>query len=236
MHAAERPHAITFPVALATWAVSWLVGNVVGSSIVGAATPAGSAATAPIWATAIAALCLWSCLLGGTWWTSRQYGTGSLGADVGWAWRTVDLVGVPIGVACQLVLLRVVYWPLERIWPTTFDADEVQRSARELVDRASGAWLVVLALVVVVGAPVVEEIVYRGLLQGAALRKMPAAVAVVLVAVWFALVHFRPVEYPGLFAFGLVLGVLAWRTRRLGTAVLAHAGFNAAGLAWVIWG
>jgi membrane protease YdiL (CAAX protease family) len=36
-----------------------------------------------------------------------------------------------------------------------------------------------------------------------------------------------------LFAFGLVLGVCALRTRRLGMAIAAHVGFNAAGLDWV---
>jgi membrane protease YdiL (CAAX protease family) len=86
---------------------------------------------------------------------------------------------------------------------------------------------------VVVGAPIIEELVYRGLLQGALVRRVRPAVAVVVVALLFALVHFRPVQYPGLFAFGLVLGVCALRTRRLGMAIAAHVGFNAAGLAWV---
>jgi membrane protease YdiL (CAAX protease family) len=58
-------------------------------------------------------------------------------------------------------------------------------------------------------------------------------VGVVLVAAWFAVIHFRPVEYPGLFVFGLVLGVCALRTRRLGMSVLTHMAFNATGLVLV---
>jgi hypothetical protein len=57
---------------------------------------------------------------------------------------------------------------------------------------------------------------------------------VVSVAFVFALVHFRVIEYPGLFAFGLVLGVTAIRTDRLGMPILTHIGFNVTGLllAW----
>ena len=46
----------------------------------------------------------------------------------------------------------------------------------------------------------------------------------------FALVHFRPIEYPGLFVFGLILGACALRTGRLGMPILAHVAFNATGL------
>ena len=56
----------------------------------------------------------------------------------------------------------------------------------------------------------------------------------VIVAAWFAIIHFRPVEYPGLFVFGLVLGTCALRTRRLGMGVLTHMAFNATGLVLVV--
>jgi membrane protease YdiL (CAAX protease family) len=40
----------------------------------------------------------------------------------------------------------------------------------------------------------------------------------------------QPVEFPGLFVFGLVLGLCFQKTGRLGSAILAHAAFNATGL------
>ncbi len=76
----------------------------------------------------------------------------------------------------------------------------------------------------------VEELVYRGLLQGAVVRRINDAVAVVVVAAFFALIHFRWVEFPGLFVFGLILGVCALRTGRLGMGIFAHMAFNATGL------
>ena len=76
---------------------------------------------------------------------------------------------------------------------------------------------------------------YRGLLQGAAVRRLNDAVAVVVVAAFFALIHFRWVELPGLFIFGLILGTCALRTGRLGMSIAAHMAFNATGLLLVAW-
>ncbi|MFM2072924.1 MAG: hypothetical protein RLZZ623_3188, partial [Actinomycetota bacterium] len=81
--------------------------------------------------------------------------------------------------------------------------------------------------------PFVEELLYRGLLQGAFVRRVNEVLAVVIVAIWFAFIHFRPIEYPGLLVIGLVLGTCALVTRRLGMGIMAHAAFNATGLIWV---
>ena len=58
------------------------------------------------------------------------------------------------------------YLPLERLWADTFSEDRLTENAKDLVDRASGGSMVLLVLMVCVGAPIVEELVYRGLLQG----------------------------------------------------------------------
>jgi membrane protease YdiL (CAAX protease family) len=230
---ADGSDGITVGVAAAAWAVSWFVGNVLGTLVLGLFGPADSSVTAPVWVTALGAMALWSPILVGIREVSRRYGTGSVRSDMRLSFRPIDLVGVPIGVLTQLVLLRLVYWPLEALWPGTFSSPQLEKSARDLYDSADGLWLLVLILIVVVGAPLVEELLYRGLLQGAFVRRIDDVLAVVLVAAWFAIIHFRPVEYPGLFALGLVLGVCALVTRRLGMSVVAHCAFNATGLIWV---
>lgn len=230
---ADGSDGITVGVAAATWAVSWFFGNVLGTLVLAVFGPDDSSVTAPVWVTALGALALWVPILVGIREVSRRYGSNSVRRDMRLSFRPVDLIGVPIGVLTQLVLLRLVYWPLEELWPSTFSAPQLEKSARDLYDSADGLWLIVLVLIVVVGAPLVEELLYRGLLQGAFVRRIDDVVAVVLVAAWFAIIHFRPVEYPGLFTIGLVLGVCALVTRRLGMSVVAHCAFNATGLVWV---
>jgi membrane protease YdiL (CAAX protease family) len=132
-------------------------------------------------------------------------------------------------VLCSLVLIRIVYLPLEALWPTTFSEARLNENAQDLVDRASGStWMVVV--MVVVGAPLMEELFYRGLLQRSLASRYHDGLVVVGVAALFALVHFRPIEIPGLFVIGLVFGFAALRTGRLGMAIMIHAGFNATGI------
>lgn len=233
--ATPGPALVDIGSATAVWAGCWLLGNIVGSSIV-AGTGHSDSSVAPTWTVLLGALCIWTPMVAGVWALGRRFGTGSLATDFGLSFRVVDLLGIPIGVLSQLVLVRLLYWPLQQWWPATFEQKRVEQTARDLYDNAQGAWLVALVFVVVVGAPLVEELVYRGLLQGAFTRRLNDAVGVVVVAAWFALVHFRLVEYPGLFLFGLVLGVCALRTRRLGMGVIAHVAFNATGLLLVASG
>ena len=184
----------------------------------------------PIPLLALSLLVGWSVYLAGVWFTSQRLGSGDVRADFGLGARAVDLVGLPIGVAAQLVLIPAVYLPLRAVWPDVFDDEALSETAEDLVDRADGGLIVVLFLLVVVGAPLVEEIVYRGMLQRPLLDRLPALPVIVGVAAVFALIHLRPVEYPGLFVAGLIFGVCAWRTGRIGLAVAAHVGFNATGL------
>jgi membrane protease YdiL (CAAX protease family) len=46
-------------------------------------------------------------------------------------------------------------------------------------------------------------------------------------ALVFGLAHFEPLQLAALVLFGLILGVLAHKTGRLGPGIVAHAAFNA---------
>jgi membrane protease YdiL (CAAX protease family) len=209
-----------------------LAGTVVGSAIFGMSGADSVAEAGPGWLAA-GAVAMWVPTIAVIWYLGRRDGVGNLAADYGLAFRPLDLIGIPIGVITQLVLVRLVYLPLEHFFPDTFTMDRIEQRARDTYESASGGGVVLLVLVVVVGAPLVEELTYRGLLQGAFTRRLDDTVGIVLIAVWFALIHFQPVEIPGLFVVGLVLGLCAARTGRLGMSVLAHVAFNATGLVLV---
>ena len=51
--------------------------------------------------------------------------------------------------------------------------------------------------------------------------------ALVASALFFALVHFQPLQIPGLFAFGLIARHVRPTHRAARDVILAHSGFNA---------
>lgn len=80
----------------------------------------------------------------------------------------------------------------------------------------------------VVGAPIVEEIIFRGLLFGALVRRIGFVAAAIVSSLVFAAVHGYGLE--GTIAVtvtGSLLCWVYWRTGRLWTAMLAHGVHNA---------
>ena len=84
-----------------------------------------------------------------------------------------------------------------------------------------------LVFLVVIGAPLAEEVFYRGLLLRSLRKRGLGTVAAVLISsAVFALSHFQAIQLPALFVFGLVAAMLAVKTGRLGPSIWAHVGFN----------
>ena len=228
---------VAFPRALAAWAVAWVVGGgILGAIVLGALGGGSGEPLTPIRLAAVA-LVSWLALLGAVVAVARSEGVGWVGVvglgTVPWL-RVGDLWAVVAGVVAQTVLIPVVYLPLRAVWPETFAPDRLSDTARDLVDAADGAGIALLIVVVAAGAPIVEEIVYRGLLQRSLAARVGGPSAILLVSGLFALIHLRWVELPGLFAAGLLFGLCLHRTGRLGTAILAHAAFNLTGLIAVL--
>lgn len=229
----SRQSPVSPGVAIGGYIVAWFAGQVLSSLVATADADTSDELPIPLLFVAVAAT--WTMYLLLTWWLSQRHGTGVVRRDYALGVRLVDMAGIPIGAATQLLLVPLLYLPLEAIWPGTFDPDRLSENAKDLLDRASGPAMALLIVMVVFGAPVVEELVYRGLIQRSLAVHLPAAAALVVAAAIFAIVHFRPIEYPGLFAVGLVLGACVTLTGRLGMAIIAHMAFNAVGLVVAAW-
>ena len=230
-HPATNATRFTVGVAVFAWLLAYIAALPLQGILISITGHGGEKSDSwPISLTVLSVLCLWIPFAVALVVVSRRWGQGRFGTDfkvrLGW----IDMAGLPIGIASQLLLVPLIYWPLQRIWPDAFSSDEIEQRARELWDKAHGGWIVVLVLVVALGAPIIEELVYRGLILQALQSRLNDWVALIISAVWFALIHLQPVELPGLFAFALVLGICFQRTGRLGMSVMAHIGFNAAGL------
>ncbi len=210
--------------------VGGLVVGIVAASVVGqvliATADVDTTDELALWTVVPLQLALWSGLVGAPLLAAHRAGRPPAEAyDLTQAAGDVPL-GLVAGVATQLVLVPLVYAPL--LWLVDgFDTSDISEAAEELTGRADALWeRGLLAAVVVIGAPVVEELFYRGLLQGLLLRVMPPVAAVPVGAAIFAVTHFLVVSVPALFVFGLLAGTLAYRTGRLGPAIWLHVGFN----------
>ena len=174
---------------------------------------------------------LWVGLAGVPYLASKRKGTGSLDEDFGLRVERRDIgVGVVVGAAAQFALVNLVVTLFDIVGPDV----NVGRQAENLTNAAEGWGLALLAPFLVIGAPLVEELFFRGLLQRSIARRLGPVVAMIGSSIAFGFVHLQP-DLSGwsqlalttaLASFGLVLGAMANRFGRLGPGIVAHFTFN----------
>ncbi len=101
---------------------------------------------------------------------------------------------------------------------------QAQLAALAHADVATASfWITVVGIVVI--APVIEEIVFRGFLQGALQYVVPRWAAIAIAAAVFGVCHTLPYAVP----IGLLGGLFGWLFSRSGSllpSVVAHATHN----------
>lgn len=192
----------------------------------------------PTWYIVATLFGLWGGFFGAALLASRLRGTGRLAGDLGLRFRPADLLGVPIGVAGQY-LVALLYLPIAQHvhdFHRRFDAP-----SQRLTGSSHGVAYALIVVCTVVGAPFFEELFFRGVLLralgrlfGPAGRRVGPSAAVVVSAGIFGWAHAESLQFLGLALFGVLLGVVAWRTGRLGMNMVAHASFNGIALLAVV--
>ncbi len=166
------------------------------------------------------------------WWVyaSRRWGSGRLIDDVGARPRWADVGWAPViwvaALGAQIVFAAFV---IGLDLPFSNNTEEIDSLA------ADRSYAVAIVIAAVVAAPIVEEIVFRGLVMRSMLDVMPALPAVALQGVLFGVAHVDPVRGAGniglaivLSGVGIAFGGAAYLLRRIGPTVFAHAIFNGA--------
>jgi membrane protease YdiL (CAAX protease family) len=162
-------------------------------------------------------------------WVSRTKGRGSLAADFGLTWDWRDSWWTAAGLALAFVTAELIY-PLSQLLPKGHRSQDIVNTFK----ASSGVATALFVVGVLVLAPVVEELLFRGVLLRALLRRVPPVAAIFISGLVFALVHplLDPtlgslVAVPALLALGVFSGYQAARTGRLSRSIALHTGFNA---------
>ncbi|MEZ5295640.1 MAG: CPBP family glutamic-type intramembrane protease [Ilumatobacteraceae bacterium] len=216
--------------ALVVLTVSLIVGKIVVDVLVDADWPLGVYIV-------VAAIVSYGPSIAWGFYVRRRFGAGSF-ASIGWRPRWSDLGWGPLtwltAVLSQAVMAAIIL-ALDIPFTSNIDDGEVTGDDR--------TYVVALLAAAVVAAPLVEEMVFRGIVLRGFLSRMPAVVALLAQGVLFGAAHIDPARGTGniglvmvLSTVGVVLGGSAYLFRRLGPPMLAHAILNGVALTLVLTG
>lgn len=93
-----------------------------------------------------------------------------------------------------------------------------------LFDSDLGVWGGVMRVVII--APVVEELIFRGVIMSGFMRNYKIGYAIFFSALMFALFHLNPWQFPATFMLGLALGWIRFRTGSILACIGGHAIHN----------
>ena len=154
-----------------------------------------------------------------------------------WLWSQAAPPGfgfvAPAAAYCVVALALGLLVPLVggKLTELLAHGHAVPQDVKQLGGGASTGFRIALTLVVASIGPLVEELLFRGVLLSALLRRLGTAWAVLASAVLFALVHLPDLHWlwyalPNLALLGVVLAWLRLRSGSLWPAVIAHASNN----------
>ena len=226
----------TLPLVAAVGAIGVLSGSLIVSkylldSIVGFGWPVA------VYVALLAAVgygpSLWWC-----WFASRRWGTGDLGSDIGLTPRLADLAWGPViwlgAIGAQIVVGAVI---VALGVPLVGNTEGIEQIS------ADRTYVVSLVITAMIAAPIVEEMVFRGVVMRGLRSRLPMVAVVVLQGLLFGAAHIDPVRGVGnvglvfvLAGVGVAFGIAVALFGRIGPSMVAHALFNGAVLLVVLTG
>ncbi len=130
----------------------------------------------------------------------------------------IKAIGISAGVG---VALNVATIAVLRTLPDSIIAGYAESSGG-LMNQTLG-----LALIsTVIAAPIVEEIIFRGLIYDRLKKGVPTVVAVIVSSLAFGLAHGQPLWICYTTVMGLVLAVIYNRTNSIRATIAAHLAYN----------
>lgn len=139
----------------------------------------------------------------------------------------VSILVLPVALSlaglCERLIRAIGYSP------------ELQQPVKMVMQATSIHQLVVHGLAAVIFAPVVEELIFRGVLYPAVKQYVSPAAALWGVSILFALTHMNLTALLALTVLGTILTLLYETTRNLVAPIVAHSLFNAVNFGYMVF-
>ena len=178
---------------------------------------------------ALSEIPIWAGMLVPVFYISRIRGTGQLSIDFDLSFRPIDIGLGLLGLAAAESAVRMAAMILLPVSEQLNHQPQVGISTQTL----TGPTLAVFFVLACIGAPIIEELFFRGLVQTRLVGLYGPLWGIAITSVLFGAAHLIGWQDWGsllaaatLAAAGSVLGFLRYRTGRLGTSMVAHAMFN----------
>jgi len=165
----------------------------------------------------LGAIVLINRMRGGTW--ASAYGMGHQ--------QQRTLVLAPVLYLTFIPVFLVISGAYHLLLEQIFGLELEMQDAAKLILQESSWMKLAFILLAVAGAPLYEEILFRGLLFPFLAQRTGTPVAILLVSLLFALLHFHLASFVPLGLLSAVLCLVYWRTGSLWPCIGLHAIFNA---------
>jgi hypothetical protein len=156
-------------------------------------------------------------------WQRHGRGRKELGLQWGKPARTLAYGG--LGTLTGLVMSYGAFFLIFLIFYLIAGRGPVSGETEQMQGLGSG-YLAIVLLVVVILAPIFEELFFRGLFYPALRRVLGPRPAIVLDGVIFGLLHFEPLFMISLILVGMMLAYLYEKTDSLAAPIIAHSLYN----------
>lgn len=166
------------------------------------------------------------------WVVSKWKGRG-MALDWRWTFKPIDIaIGLGVAVAAQIAagLVGVGVSILVGL-----EDNSTAENTQFLTDSKGSLWIIAIIFMVCVGAPISEELLFRGLIHRAFEKRGGPILAIIGSTFLFGIIHLNgePITSDGQIVLwasigtvGLILGITAQYVGRLGPCVIAHVIFN----------
>jgi len=130
---------------------------------------------------------------------------------------------IPLIVLVAIPLNLGIAGPLVELVPMT---DFFREMIREMVLEMAGDQGPLMFIALVIAAPILEELIFRGIMLDGLLRIYSPTKAIVVSSLLFGVIHLNPAQFVGGALVGGFMGWVYFHTRSVLATILIHAAFN----------